>query len=217
MTATTQIAARGRGSNPWVSPPGALSYSVVIRHPMALTQSAPVVFVQYLAGLAAVRAIQTYEPGYAALDIKLKWPNDIYAADPSLSNSRGSGAPTKQQRYVKIGGILVNSSYAGGDYTLVVGVGLNIANAAPTTSADALARAAGLPPFQHEKLLARILTVFEEMYVRFKACGWDEEVEGMYYDNWLHSGQVVTLETEGGARARVKGITRDWGLLLVEE
>ena len=27
----------------------------------------------------------------------------------------------------------------------------------------------------------------------------------------------MTLEAEGGVRARIKGITRDWGLLLVEE
>jgi len=29
--------------------------------------------------------------------------------------------------------------------------------------------------------------------------------------------QIVTLETEGGSRARIKGITRDWGLLLADE
>jgi len=33
----------------------------------------------------------------------------------------------------------------------------------------------------------------------------------------LHSEQVVTLEMEDGARARIKGITNDWGLLLAEE
>jgi biotin---protein ligase len=29
--------------------------------------------------------------------------------------------------------------------------------------------------------------------------------------------QIVTIESEGGLRARIKGITRDWGLLLAEE
>jgi biotin--protein ligase len=33
----------------------------------------------------------------------------------------------------------------------------------------------------------------------------------------LHRDQIVTLEVEGGVRARIKGITRDWGLLLAEE
>lgn len=29
--------------------------------------------------------------------------------------------------------------------------------------------------------------------------------------------QIVTLEAEGGVRARIKGITRDYGLLVAEE
>jgi biotin--protein ligase len=33
----------------------------------------------------------------------------------------------------------------------------------------------------------------------------------------LHSEQIVTLEAEGGIRARILGITRDWGMLRVEE
>jgi biotin--protein ligase len=31
------------------------------------------------------------------------------------------------------------------------------------------------------------------------------------------SEQIVTLETEGGLRAKIKGVTRDWGMLLAEE
>lgn len=29
--------------------------------------------------------------------------------------------------------------------------------------------------------------------------------------------QIVTLEAEGGVRAKIKGITRDYGLLIAEE
>jgi biotin--protein ligase len=39
----------------------------------------------------------------------------------------------------------------------------------------------------------------------------------MYYDAWLHTNQIVTLEAEGGVRAKIKGVTRDYGLLLAEE
>lgn len=45
----------------------------------------------------------------------------------------------------------------------------------------------------------------------------------MYYKMWLHSGQIVTLETgeEEGAQTavtvKIEGITRDWGLLVAEE
>lgn len=180
-----------------------------MRHPLALSTSAPVVFIQYLAALAIVAGIQSYDKGYAALPVRLKWPNDIYALDPSKD--------PKEKAYVKIGGILVNSSYSGGDYTLVAGIGLNVTNAAPTTSLNALAAKAKLPPLTLEKLLASILVQFELLYARFCRQGFSTGFEEMYYKSWLHSEQIVTLETQGGARARIKGITRDWGLLVAEE
>lgn len=180
FTANTQVAGRGRGSNVWVSPPGALIFSTILRHSLVLSNSAPVVFVQYLVALAIVAGIKSYEPGYSSLPVKLKWPNDIYALDPDArSDAEGGG-------YVKIGGILVNSSYAGSDYTLVVGVGMNVANAAPTTSLDKLAKAKGLRPFQMEKLLARILVCFEDFYRGFCRSGWDKSLEETYYNGWLH-------------------------------
>lgn len=187
-----------------------MMFSTVVRHAMDLMQKAPVVFVQYLAALAIVRGIQTYGPGYASLPVKMKWPNDIYAEDPSRPG---------QKQYIKVGGILVNSSYSGSDYHLVVGIGLNLSNAAPTTSLNALVAASHrkLEPLQTEKLLARILTTFESVYCTFCQQGWTRALEQEYYRNWLHTEQIVTLEMQGGARARIKGITRDWGLLLVEE
>jgi biotin--protein ligase len=42
----------------------------------------------------------------------LKWPNDIYA-----DMGEGEG----MSRYKKIGGILVNSSFANGEFTIVTG------------------------------------------------------------------------------------------------
>ena len=212
-TATTQVAGRGRGNNVWVSPPGSLMFSTVLRHPLSLSSNAPVVFVQYLAALAIVSGIQSYDQGYEVLPVRLKWPNDIYALDPSKTSSN----PADPSSYVKIGGILVNSSYSGGDYTLVCGIGLNVTNAAPTTSLNALAAKKNLPPLTLEKLLASILVQFEILYTRFCRDGFSSEFEALYYSYWLHGGQIVTLETEGGARARIKGITRDWGLLVAEE
>lgn len=223
-TATTQVAGRGRGSNVWVSPPGSLMFSTVLRHSLALSNTAPVVFVQYLAALAVVRAIHTYDKGYDRLPIKLKWPNDIYALDPnasspsvSSSTSASSADAERSKPYTKIAGILVNSSYSGGDYTLVTGIGLNVHNSRPSTSLSHLTSAHNLPPFTLEKLLAGIIVHFEELYTRFTRTGFDAYFEEMYYKSWLHTDQIVSLESEGGAKARVKGITRDWGLLVAEE
>ncbi|PVI07288.1 biotin apo-protein ligase-like protein [Periconia macrospinosa] len=224
LTATQQIAGRGRGSNVWVAPPGALMFSTVIHHPFTLTQSAPIIFIQYIAALAIVRGIHSYAPGYESLPVKLKWPNDIYAQLP--------GSPSNP--LVKIGGILVNSSYSGAEYNIVCGIGLNLNNPLPTTSLNSLipsltsfppndneatTTTTTLKPLTHEKLLASILAAFESLYADFCRLGWSRHMEEEYYAHWLHAGQVVELETEeaSGVRARIKGITRDWGLLLAEE
>lgn len=129
----------------------------------------------------------------------------VDALDPSDSSSK---------TYVKIGGILVNSHYSSEEYLSVIGIGLNTTNASPTTSLNALKPPA---PFTLEKLLARILTSFSDLYARFIRTGFDKDLEGLYYKHWLHMDQIVTLEAEGGIRARIKGITRDWGLLIAEE
>ncbi|EED18545.1 biotin apo-protein ligase, putative [Talaromyces stipitatus ATCC 10500] len=214
MTATVQVAGRGRGSNVWVSPAGALIFSTMVRHPMEKMQSAPIVFIQYLAAMAVVKGIKTYDKGYEELPIKMKWPNDVYAMDPSDPEKR---------KYTKISGILVNSHYSSEEYVSVVGIGINATNTSPTTSLNAVVEkfasraTVKSSPIILEKLLARVLTVFEELYIRFLRTGFDKQFEDMYYEDWLHMHQIVTLEEEGGARARIKGITRDYGLLLAEE
>ncbi|KAJ5804883.1 hypothetical protein N7474_010770 [Penicillium riverlandense] len=213
-TATVQVAGRGRGSNVWVSPAGALMFSTVVRHPIEKIQSAPVVFIQYLSAMAVVKGIKSYAKGYENIPVKMKWPNDIYALDP---------ADPEQKRYTKICGILINSHFMANEYISVVGIGLNATNVSPTTALTALvSRYAGpataaASPVTLEKLLARILTTFEELYTRFLRTGFDHGFETMYYEDWLHMHQIVTLEEEGGARARIQGITRDYGLLLAQE
>jgi biotin--protein ligase len=213
ITATTQIAGRGRGSNVWIAPPGALMFSTVLHHSFTLSQSAPVVFIQYLAALAIVQGIASYAPGYEKIPVKLKWPNDIYAQLPGSSNNP----------VVKIGGILVNSCYSGSTYNIVTGIGLNLSNALPTTSLNLLAHSLNPPlkPFTPEKLLASILAHFETLYSTFCQSGFTRDMEDYYYEHWLHTDQLVSLESvdgvETGTKARIKGITRDWGLLLAEE
>lgn len=223
FTATVQVAGRGRGSNVWVSPAGSLMFSVVIRHPMTAMSSAPVVFIQYLAAMAIVDGIKNYgapNKTYAKMPIKLKWPNDIFALDPVKARENGGDRP---ENYTKIGGILVNSHYNAKEYIAVCGVGLNVSNAAPTTSVNDLisllpsAYRNSAEPFTLEKLLASILISFEDLYNRFMVTGFDTALENVYYEDWLHMDQIVTLETEGGARAQIRGITRDYGLLVAEE
>ena len=63
-------------------------FSTVVRHDLSATPNAPVVFLQYLAALAIVEGIKTYDSGYQDLKIKLKWPNDICNKLPVTDMSR---------------------------------------------------------------------------------------------------------------------------------
>ncbi|KAI5288839.1 biotin holocarboxylase synthetase [Ascosphaera aggregata] len=214
VTTSLQVAGRGRGSNVWVGSRGQLSFSTVIRHPASAMAKAPVVFVQYLAAMAVVQGIKGYDKGYERVPIKMKWPNDIYALDPTNPG---------ENMYTKITGILVNATSSGKDYIAISGIGINVLNTAPTTSlamlVDHLRRSGNinLAELSLERLLASILTRFESLHARFLRTGFDTFLEQMYYDSWLHTDQIVTLETEGGVRAKIRGITRDYGFLKAEE
>jgi biotin--protein ligase len=225
VQATTQFAGRGRGTNVWLSPPGSLLFSVIVPHGLGISNNgrAPVVLVQYLAAMAVVQGVQQYGVGTSdaarweavAESVKLKWPNDIYARHPDFTATDGS-------EYVKIGGILVTTSYFGGHYTLVVGIGLNVNNedGCPTTSILQIARRLGVNPVRPapadtttqdevsnstpeietkisiERLQASILVALEDLHLQFCSNGWDRDIERMYYNMWLHTDQIVTLRLE---------------------
>ncbi|RCI16394.1 hypothetical protein L249_2609 [Ophiocordyceps polyrhachis-furcata BCC 54312] len=212
FSASTQLAGRGRGTNAWIAPPGALMFSTVINHPGHLAVSRPPIFLQYIAAIAVVEAVQSLGTAYESLPVKLKWPNDIYALDPTK--------PASQRQYVKIGGVLSHCGYCDGQYQVVLGIGINATNPRPTTSLSDLLGAhttAATAPLRLEVLLARILTRLEAVHAQFLRYGFSDDLEKRYYRHWLHTGQAVSLEAEGGVRARILGITRDWGMLRAEE
>ncbi|GAA6043803.1 hypothetical protein JCM8097_007718 [Rhodosporidiobolus ruineniae] len=206
--ASHQVAGRGRGGNSWISPAGCLQFSLVARLPNA--QASKIVFIQYLFGLAVVEAIRGV-PGYERLGVCLKWPNDIYA-------DLGTGADGEgMERYRKIGGILVNSSFSDGTFNLVIGCGINTSNPRPTTSVNELVELHNrrynvqLPPFTPERLLAVIMSKFGEMWEPFLRDGFEPFLD-RYLTRWIHSDQIVTLETTSQP-VRITSITTDHGLL----
>ncbi|KAF3938349.1 hypothetical protein ABW19_dt0200963 [Dactylella cylindrospora] len=217
--ATIQTAGRGRGSNVWVSPVGVLVFSTLVRHKLEHVSRAPVIFIQYLVALAIVNSIKSYGEGYDEVPVFLKWPNDIYSRNLAESSP-------ESKKFVKIGGILVNASFSGDEFLLVVGCGINTTNEAPTTSLNLLLRLvnkdrtlrglAPLPPYQGEVLLAKIMARFQRYYEKFQDSGF-RPFEQDYYRSWLHSGQIVNIEPMGGVKAQIRGLSMDDGMLVVDE
>ncbi|KAJ9049770.1 biotin holocarboxylase synthetase [Entomophthora muscae] len=210
IVAARQVSGRGRGKNVWVSSIGCLQFSMYMEHPVLA--GASVTLIQYLASLAMVEGVKR-KSGYGELELYLKWPNDIYAIDYSADE------PIKR----KVGGVLVNSSFASQSFSMIIGIGINVTNSSPTICINDLVHQlnlkSGKPPlvfFTMEEVLARFHARFRNLYTQFlrDASGFSPFLDS-YYSNWLHSQQLVTLTDQGNTPARVLGITPDYGLLEV--
>ncbi|PWN22267.1 class II aaRS and biotin synthetase [Microstroma glucosiphilum] len=243
--ATHQISGRGRGGNAWISPLGCLQFSTLLHIPVSPSSgstqayhhnlgSTPMaigpklVFVQYLAGLAIVQAIRAglgAEYAEVGRKVRLKWPNDIYAEveDGPGSEERKGVFKHLGKSWAKMGGILVNSQFEKGVWSLVVGCGINTLNPLPTTSLSALidtynAKHSSSPPLAHvsqERLAASILTTFSSLWSHFLLSGgWSPTLARLYRQYWLHSDQITTLTTlQPPLKVRIVGISSDNGTL----
>ena len=114
MLADEQTAGRGRRGRRWVSPPGGLYFSVVLRD--AASSPAPVTLTAGVAVAEAVRAA-------AGLPAEIEWPNDVVApARPA----RGAVRRTAQ-RAAKLAGVLAEAPRLGAAAgPVVVGIGINV-------------------------------------------------------------------------------------------
>lgn len=104
--AGSQTAGRGRRDRRWISPPGNLYCSLLLRPACEPFEAAQISFVT---ALAVCEAVEAFLPAAA---VRCKWPNDVLVRDR------------------KVAGILLESATARGGALdwLVLGVGVNVAN-----------------------------------------------------------------------------------------
>ena len=174
-----QSAGRGRRGTCWTSPMGSVAISIALR--IDATESEKLTFMQYIAALAAVEAVKM--PGWDGLKLQVKWPNDIYKDG------------------LKVGGVLCEGVLRGRVFEIVVGIGVNVTNEAPTTC---LMPDGGTDA--REKFVGHYLTAFEKLYDQFCERGFEGALNDKYVAAWMHSGQEVRLGGSNGPRAVVKGL-----------
>lgn len=106
IVANQQIAGRGRGDHQWISPPGNLYFSVLLRPDVPIVRYSQMSFV---AALAIARTVQAQLPNKR---VRIKWPNDILVENK------------------KISGILIESGHGPkpDQPYMILGIGLNITN-----------------------------------------------------------------------------------------
>ncbi|KAI5957349.1 BPL1 [Candida jiufengensis] len=238
LTASTQIAGRGRGGNVWINPRGVLATSILFKVPQSPQASSSIVSLQYLCGLALIEAILGYGSevsgkgiGYEDMPLRLKWPNDIFILKPeyfdTLKHEVSTTVDGDDEKYVKVSGALINSQYINGTFNLVWGGGVNVSNPAPTTSLNLVLEKLNeirksnnlpvLPPYEPELLLAKLIFTIDQFYKVFKKSGLKPFLP-LYYKRWFHSNQKVDVENNGQTRiCIIKGITPDYGLLIAED
>ena len=184
LAAGAQSAGRGRIGRQWISPPGAaLTFSVLLR-PRGVPP-ARLGWLPLLAGVAVAAAVTDA----AALDTRLKWPNDVLAGE------------------AKLAGILAES----GGGAIVAGAGINVFQRRdellPTATSLLLAAPGAAPATvgggARERLLAAVLGHFERWYLAWRdqaspgdadACGLRRE----YLRRSATVGRQVTVTLPGG-------------------
>lgn len=175
--AHSQSAGRGRRGRQWVSPPGNLYCSILVRP----AQIASAVAAQY-SFIAALAAFDALVEAGAGCGLAVKWPNDL------LLNQR------------KVAGILLESSLTGERTVdwIVTGVGVNLISHpeidAPFAASDLAAEGCAVPA--PGELLTALVSAFE----RWQRCWADQGFEPVR-EAWLARamghGKPVCADLEG--------------------
>ncbi|XP_022103514.1 biotin--protein ligase-like isoform X2 [Acanthaster planci] len=201
--ATRMTQGKGRGGNKWLGPIGCAMFSLHVRIPFGSELADKLPFLQHIASAAVVEAVRSIE-GYQDMDLRLKWPNDIYYSDK-----------------MKLGGVIVNSSSLDNVFHAIIGCGFNVDNSDPTICINDLVRLhnkqtnSDLPLLTVEQLIARAVNQIESLIGGFQREGPKLFLE-TYYRRWLHSGCKVRLENESGPEVTVEGLDKS-GFLLVRD
>ncbi|XP_021260955.1 biotin--protein ligase isoform X2 [Numida meleagris] len=201
--AVRQTQGKGRGGNVWLSPVGCALSTLHITIPLHSNLGQRIPFIQHLVSLAVVESVRSI-PGYEDIDLRVKWPNDIYYSD-----------------LMKLGGVLVTSTLIETTFHILIGFGFNVNNSNPTICINDLItkfnkeEGTNLKALTADCLIARTVTVLERLIDIFQEKG-PNGVLPRYYKYWVHSGKQVRLHNEEGPLAWIVGID-DYGFLQVHE
>ncbi|XP_035171645.1 biotin--protein ligase isoform X1 [Oxyura jamaicensis] len=201
--AVRQTQGKGRGGNVWLSPMGCALSTLHITVPLHSNLGQRIPFIQHLVSLAMVESVRSI-PGYEDIELRVKWPNDIYYSD-----------------LMKLGGVLVTSTLIETTFHILIGFGFNVNNSNPTICINDLItkfnkeEGTKLKPLTADCLIARTVTVLERLIDIFQEKG-PNGVLPRYYKYWIHSGKQVHLYNEEGPIAWIVGID-DYGFLQVHE
>ena len=193
VTADAQTAGRGRHERRWLSAPAENVLASILLYPPR--ESDEWGGLPLLAGLAVTRTVRAT----AAIDVSVKWPNDVLAGGRKLC------------------GILVESGHAGSRSWAVVGIGINVNQRSFDGSYRLPPTSMSLESGRTFDLTSVIETLCAELDVLYAA--WKDGGNGVILPLWKGAsdmmGKDVTVEDAGGTRTGIaEDIAPDGALLL---
>ena len=154
-------------------------------------------FFQHINALAILLAIKKFK-NLDKLDLKIKWPNDIYFKSKH-----------------KLVGILTNSQFEGNCAKFFIGTGINLSNEKPTYSLKNIIEEEFKTDEFHiskEELIANILNEINDLIKLMNNEG-KEKIVDLYYENWMLTDTIIQLDN--GKEAQILGLDED-GFLRVK-
>lgn len=193
IIADRQLKGKGRHGRVWISPPGNIYMSILVR-PRCKVQDG--MFITLLSGVAVARSIKKFE-----VDVMVKWPNDIMVGGKKLC------------------GILCESEVENGNIDfMVVGIGVNLH--LPETNLTELKMATSLSEcgvkVSRNELIRSILKNFEELYSQFLK-GEKEGIRRMYLKMTFRRGDFISVKTGSEIIVgRFLDVDRDGALIILD-
>ena len=194
--AREQTKGRGRRGRDWVSPPGNLHLSLILRPEVPLREAAQLSFVTAVALYDALGNIS--EPGH---QIHLKWPNDVLLQEK------------------KVAGILLESEAGGAEFPewVIVGLGVNVAHFPD----DAAYPATSLSAEHWTVTVEDTLVAFARSFQRW-ANIWVEEGFDKVRRTWLNraigKGKAIEVRLENETlTGNFKDLDDDGALILEDD
>jgi BirA family biotin operon repressor/biotin-[acetyl-CoA-carboxylase] ligase len=193
VRALRQEAGRGRRGRGWDSPPGNVYSSTILRPPVPPAEAAQLSFVTALAVADTAAALVG-----ADHHVAIKWPNDVLVDD------------------AKISGILLESAVAEGGLIghVVIGVGINVVSAPPSTRYGATCLAALGSTASTDTVFTAYIGALARRYGEWRSGGFAAtRAEWLRRAAWLDRVVEVSLG-ETTLRGRFADLDEQGALLL---
>jgi BirA family biotin operon repressor/biotin-[acetyl-CoA-carboxylase] ligase len=175
ILANTQTGGRGSKGRSWISIPGNLHMTILLSVPSSSKNNSQLSF---LAANAVYDAFaELLKQKSQALEIKLKWPNDI------LINSK------------KVGGLLLESISFGDRTYIAVGIGINVIEAPSITNFPATSLYdEGLMVENSDELLGALVDVFDKKYRLWLADANFSSIRKEWLKRAYRLNKVITID-----------------------